>query len=116
MTANDLKHSTADDLRQQLFAPDTRQAGEFGRRKESRVELPALPPWSERIGLSAFFTARTHAQAVFASSGTKPKLLSLNNFSALRDDLSYAVKLMRQEKEISSFSPGCNGSSSVLPI
>ena len=103
MTANNLKHASAEDLRERLFAPNARQSSEFGRRKESGVELPALPSWSERIGLTAFFTARTHAQAVFASSGTRPKLLSLKNFSALRDDFSYALKLMRQEKEILLF-------------
>lgn len=103
MAANDLNDSTADDLRQRLFAPAVRQAGDFGRRKESKVELPALPHWSERIGLTAFFTARKQAQAVFAASGTKPKLLSLKNLSALGDDLSYAVKLMMREKEILLF-------------
>jgi hypothetical protein len=103
LTANKLETSTADDLRQKLFAPSDRQAGDFGRRKESRVVLPALPSWSERIGLPAFFTARNHAQGVFAATGTKPKLLSLKNFVVLREDLTYAVRLMIKEKEILLF-------------
>ena len=65
--------------------------------------LPALPSWSERIGVPAFFTARNHAQGVFAASGTKPSVLSLKNFSAMRNDVAYAVKLMMQEKEILLF-------------
>jgi hypothetical protein len=103
LSANDVKDSAADELRQRLFAPTTRQAGDFGRRKETRVVLPALPTWSERIGLPAFFTARNHAQGVLANSGTKPKLLSLNNFAAMRGDVRYALKLMIQEKEILLF-------------
>ena len=103
MSANDVRDSTAEELRQRLFAPTTREAGDFGRRKETRVVLPALPSWSERIGVPAFFTARNHAQGVFAASGTKPSVLSLKNFSAMRDDVTYAVKLMMQEKEILLF-------------
>ena len=103
MTANDLKNSTAEDLRQKLFAPTTREAGDFGRRKETRVVLPALPSWSERIGLPAFFTARNHAQGVLAASNTKPKVLSLKNFTAMRQDVTYAARLMMQEKEILLF-------------
>ncbi len=103
MAANDLDHSVTDDIRQRLFAPTTREAGDFGRRKETRVVLPALPSWSERIGVPAFFTARNHAQGVFAASGTKPSVLSLKNFSAMRNDVAYAVKLMMQEKEILLF-------------
>lgn len=103
MNANDLNHSAAEDLRQKLFAPTTREAGDFGRRKEARVVLPALPSWSERLGLPAFFTARNHAQGVLASSNTKPKVWSLQNFAAMRQDVTYAVKLMKQEKEILLF-------------
>jgi hypothetical protein len=103
LTANDLNDSTAEDLRQKLFAPTTRQAGDFGRRKETRVVLPALPSWSERVGFSAFFTARNHAQGVLAASGTKPSVLSLKNFTAMRQDVVYAVRLMMQEKEILLF-------------
>ncbi len=103
LTANDLNDSTADNLRQKLFAPTTRQAGDFGRRKETRIVLPALPSWSERIGLPAFFTARNHAQGVLAASGTKPSVLSLKNFTAMRQDVAYAAKLMTQEKEILLF-------------
>jgi len=103
LAANDLDHSVTDDIRQRLFAPTTREAGDFGRRKETRVVLPALPSWSERIGVPAFFTARNHAQGVFAASGTKPSVLSLKNFSAMRNDVAYAVKLMMQEKEILLF-------------
>lgn len=103
MAANDLNDSTADDLRQKLFAPTARNAGDFGRRKETRVILPALPSWSERIGLPAFFTARNHAQGVLAASGTKPSVLSLKNFAAIRHDVTYALRLMMQEKEILLF-------------
>jgi hypothetical protein len=103
LTANDLNDSTAEDLRQKLFAPTTRQAGDFGRRKETRVVLPALPSWSERVGFPAFFTARNHAQGVLAASGIKPSVLSLKNFTAMRQDVAYAVRLMMQEKEILLF-------------
>ena len=103
MAANDLNDSTAHDLRQKLFAPTVRQPGEFGRRKEAGVVLPDLPSWSERLGLPAFFTARNHAQAVLAASAAKPKLLSLQNFTAMRRDIIYAARLMRQEKEILLF-------------
>jgi hypothetical protein len=103
LSANDVRDSAADELRQRLFAPTKREAGDFGRRKETRVVLPALPTWSERIGLPAFFTARNHAQAVLANSGTKPKLASLKNFAAMRNDIGYALKLMVQEKEILLF-------------
>ena len=104
MAANDLDHSVTDDIRQRLFAPTDRQSGDFGRRKETRVVLPALPSWSERVGVPAFFTARNHAQGVLAESGTKPKVLSLKNFSAMRQDVAYALRLMMQEKEILLFS------------
>ena len=103
MAANDLEHSVTDDIRQRLFAPSDRHASDFGRRKEARVVLPALPTWSERVGLPAFFTARTHAQGALAASGTKPRVLSLKNFSAMRGDVAYALKLMMQEKEILVF-------------
>jgi hypothetical protein len=103
LSANDVRDSTAEELRQRLFAPTDRQSGDFGRRKETRVVLPALPSWSERIGVPAFFTARNHAQGVFAASGTKPSVFSLKNFSAMRNDVAYAVKLMMQEKEILLF-------------
>ena len=103
MSANDVEDSTAEELRQRLFAPTTREAGDFGRRKETRVVLPALPTWSERIGVPAFFTARNHARASLAASGTKPSVFSLKNFSAMRQDVAYAVKLMMQEKEILLF-------------
>jgi len=103
LSANDVRDSAAEDLRQRLFAPTTRDAGDFGRRKETRVVLPALPSWSERLGLPAFFTARNHAQGVLAASGTKPSVLSLKNFTAMRDDVAYAVRLMMQEKEILLF-------------
>ena len=103
MSANDVRDSAAEELRQRLFAPTTREAGDFGRRKETRVVLPALPSWSERIGVPAFFTARNHAQGVFAASGTKPSVFSLKNFSAMRNDVAYAIKLMMQEKEILLF-------------
>jgi hypothetical protein len=103
LAANDLEHSVTDDIRQRLFAPTERQSGDFGRRKETRVVLPALPSWSERIGVPAFFTARNHAQAVLAASGTKPSVFSLKHFSAMRQDVTYAVRLMMQEKEILLF-------------
>jgi len=103
LAANDLEHSVTDDIRQRLFVPTDRQSGDFGRRKETRVVLPALPSWSERIGVPAFFTARDHAEGVLAASGTKPSVLSLKNFSAMRQDVSYALKLMMQEKEILLF-------------
>jgi hypothetical protein len=103
LAASDLDHSATDDIRQRLFAPTDRPSGDFGRRKEARVVLPALPSWSERIGVPAFFTARNHAQGVLAASGTRPSIFSLKNFSAMRQDMAYAVKLMMQEKEILLF-------------
>jgi hypothetical protein len=103
LTANDLKNSTAEDLRQRLFAPASHRAGDFGRRREGPVVLPPAPSWSERIGLTAFFSARNEAQNIFTATGAKPKLLSLGNFSALRGDLIHAVRLMGQEKEILLF-------------
>ena len=103
MAANDLEHSVTEDIRQRLFATADRRGGDFGRRKETRVVLPALPSWSERVGLPAFFTARNHAQASLAASGTKPRILSLKNVSAMRQDVAYALKLMMQEKEILVF-------------
>jgi hypothetical protein len=103
LAANDLDHSVTDDLRNRLFTPADRRSGEFGRRKETRVVLPELPSWSERVGVPAFFTARNHAQATLAASSTKPRVLSLKNFSAMRQDVAYALKLMMQEKEIFVF-------------
>jgi hypothetical protein len=103
LAANDLEHSVTDDIRNRLFTPSDRHSGEFGRRKETRVVLPELPSWSDRIGVPAFFTARTHAQATLAASGAKPRVLSLKNFSAMRQDVAYALKLMMQEKEILVF-------------
>ena len=103
MTANNLKNSTAEDLRQRLFAPSDRQAADFGHRREGPVNLPPAPPWSERIGLTSLVSARSAAQGILAAAGTKPKLLSRGNFAAARADLAYAVKLMIQEKEILLF-------------
>jgi hypothetical protein len=103
LTANKLDDAAPDDIAQRLFSARTRPARDFGRRHEGPVELPPLPPWSERIGLTAFFAARSEAQGIFASTGAKPKLLSRRHFTAVRADLSYALKLMRQEKEILLF-------------
>ena len=104
LTTNPLNET--DDLAQRLFSARRREPGEFGdfgRRREGPVVLPPAPPWSERIGLTSLFSARSEAQKVFAATGTKPKLLSTGNFSSVRRDLRYAAKLMMQEKEILLF-------------
>ena len=104
MSANNLNDT--DDLAKRLFSARRREPsdfGDFGRRREGPVVLPPAPPWSERVGLTTLFSARGEAQKVFAATNTKPKLLSLGNFAALRQDWSYAVRLMMQEEEILLF-------------
>jgi hypothetical protein len=101
VTVNPLNDT--DDLSQKLFAPTLREPGDFGRRRAGPVVLPPAPPWSERIGLTSLSSTRGEAQKIFAATGTKPKLLSPANFAALRQDWSYAAKLMMQEKEILLF-------------
>jgi hypothetical protein len=103
LTANHFDDPTAGNTSPMLFATGDRGRSDFGHRKESTVVLPPSPPWFERIGLTAFFTARRQAQSIFAASGTRPRLLSLSHFSLLRQDFAYAIKLMMQEKEILLF-------------
>jgi hypothetical protein len=106
LTANKIDDAAPDeltDLSDKLFQARIRQQSDFGRRREGPVVLPPLPSWSERMGLTALFGARSEAQGVFARTGTKPKLLVSSHFSAVREDLVYAVKLMRQEQEILVF-------------
>jgi hypothetical protein len=103
LTANKLDDAAPDDIAQRLFSARNRPARDFGRRHEGPVELPPLPSWSERIGLTSFFAARREAQGIFASAGTRPKLFSRSHFSAVRADLAYAVRLMQEEKEILLF-------------
>jgi hypothetical protein len=103
LTANKVDEAAPDDIAQKLFSARKHPARDFGRRHEGPVELPPLPSWSERSGLTSFFAARQEAQGIFASTGKKPKLLSSSHFSAVRADLGYAVRLMRQEKEILLF-------------
>jgi len=85
-----------------LFSPSRPDMGDFGRRRAT-LDLPPLPSKAERIGLTAFIDARKQAQGIFAAMGTRPKLLSFGHFSAVGNDIAYAVRLMRQEKEIFLF-------------
>jgi hypothetical protein len=103
LTANHFDDPTADNSAPMLFVTGERGRSDFGHRKGSTLVLPPAPPWFERIGLTAFLTARRQAQTIFAASGTRPRLLSLSHFSLLRQDFAYAIRLMRQEKEILLF-------------
>jgi hypothetical protein len=103
LTVNHFDEPTADNSAPMLFVTGERGRSDFGHRKGSTLVLPPAPPWFERIGLTAFFTARRQAQTIFAASGTRPRLLSLSHFSLLRQDFAYAIKLMMQEKEILLF-------------